>query len=70
MRLFLGVSSVIILFVDLLLAFFSREEQSAELEIPTLLAILGIRLKGPKEQKELTSRIKISPSSVTLHCTM
>ena len=59
------LSSLIILF-NLLRAFSSREEYSTELEIPTLLASFGMRLRGPKEQKALTSRTKISPSSVTL----
>ena len=62
------LSSFWILLFDLFRAF-SRSEayNNVELEIPTWLAILGIRLKGPNEQKALTSRIKISPSSVTLN---
>ena len=56
-----------ILLVDLLFRAFSRSAAySVELEMPTLLAILGMRLRGPKEQKALTSRMNISPSSVTL----
>ena len=56
-----------ILLVGLLFRAFSRSlAYSVESEMPTLVAILGMRLRGPKEQKALTSRMKISPSSVTL----
>ena len=43
-----------ILLVGLLFRAFSRsDEYSVEFEMPTLVAILGIRLKGPKEQIHL-----------------